>query len=173
MNIIYIGNFQPSHSTENHVARSLEVLGHKILRLQENLISFDEIEERSPDNKFILYTRTWNNIKGNSKEWLRIKTLPLVGFSLDIWIGLYREREVDSQLFFKSDYLFTADGGHQSSFTDRGIKHFWLQPGVLKDECYIALVDSAYAYDIIFVGSYRYHREYSERMHLIDFLKKI
>lgn len=167
MEITYIGNFRPDYSTENHVARSLEMLGHTITRLQEDLTSFDEIDRAG--GKFILYTRTWDNIKGDRDRWLRNKSLPLVGFSLDIWIGLDRERETQNQLFFKSDYLFTADGGHQEEFTDKGIKHFWLQPGVVADECYIDNVD--FQYDIIFAGSYRYHSEYPERTRLIDYLE--
>lgn len=170
--IIYIGNFQPSHSTENHMSNSIESLGHRVTRMQENAVCFADILAEQKDNDFILYTRTWDTIGGDRDDFLAAKKLPLVGFSLDIWWGLARQAEVEKQLFFKSDYLFTADGGHGPEFHRAGINHTWLTPGVYRPECYIAEKNPEYEYDVIFVGSYGYHEEYPYRPQLIDWLRE-
>jgi len=170
MNIIYIGNFIPPYSTENYVAKTLEDLGHKVLKLQENETDLDYILEIQKDFDFILYTRTWDNCKGDREKFLKEKKIPFIGYSLDIWWGLEREKEIDEQLFFKTDLLFTADGGHQKEFKEKGIKHIWLPAGIYDKECFYQ--KKSFKNDLIFVGSYNYHLEYPFRKDLIDWLKE-
>ena len=93
MNIIYIGNFVPAHSTENHIALTLEDMGHLVVRFQEDETTYDNLLAQKGFD-FILYTRTWDNIieKSVTKlEFLLKKQIPLVGFHLDIWWGLERQ----------------------------------------------------------------------------------
>lgn len=42
MLIGYCGNFKPSHSTETHLARTLEQAGHQVARLQEDDLTLDQ-----------------------------------------------------------------------------------------------------------------------------------
>lgn len=172
MKIIYIGNYRPEWSTENHIAYSLEDLGHIVFRMQEDETELAHILEIQNDYDFILYTRTWDNCKGDRDYFLKNKKIPLVGFSLDIWIGLSRQPEVEKQLMFKSDYLFTADGGHQKEFKKMGINHIWLRPGIWDRECRFGMKQAEFeTKDVCFVGSYNYHHEHPFRKDLIDWLQ--
>lgn len=173
--ILYIGNFRPPHSTENHIALTLESLGHFVTRFQEDETSYDCLLAQNGYD-FMLYTRTWDNIiskEVNKLNFLLKKKIPLVGFHLDIWWGLERESQIAEQLYFKSDILFTADGGHPNKWKEREIEHCYLPPAVYKKECYIAQPRADLKRDIVFVGSYKnYHPEYPFRRELVEWLIK-
>lgn len=122
---------------------------------------------------FILYTRTW---KITEIVWLKLlqrTTLPTVSFHLDLYWGLERGRDLKNDSFFWSDYVFSADGGHQKEFKEIGCNHFWLPPAILKDNCFIGDYKKELDTDVIFVGHARYHKEWPYRPYLIQWLQKI
>jgi len=180
MQIIYIGNFSKFWCTENDIAYSLSQLGHDILKLQENETSFEEILKHQDKADFILYTRTWDNIKGDQVDFLEKKTIPMIGLSLDLYFGLKREADLENKLLWKSDCMFTADGGHQKEFKQVGINHFYLPAGVVGTHTYLAdpvkeIKDVngkilPVEGDVAFVGSIAYHGEYQFRKKLINWL---
>jgi len=43
MRIVYIGNFEISFTTENHIAQELESLGHEVIRRQENQTEVEDL----------------------------------------------------------------------------------------------------------------------------------
>ena len=173
--IIFCGNYRPAHSTENHIALTLESMGHFVTRFQEDETSYDCLLAQNGYD-FMLYTRTWDNIMSKDVtklDFLLKKKIPLVGFHLDIWWGLQRESQIDEQLYFKSDILFTADGGHQYRWEEKEINHYYLPPGVYDKECYLAEKRPNLKADIVFVGSQRnYHPEHPFREKLIIWLRK-
>lgn len=172
--IIYIGNFGPSHSTENHIKATFESLGFKVTPIQEDKIMdyrevIEEVEKQ--DYLFLLYTRTWARTGILYGEILQHIKIPTVSFHLDLYWGLSREQGLENDTFFKSDYVFSADGGHQKEFKKIGVNHYWLSPGCFEKECYLGEKKKQYEKDVIFVGSYRYHREWNYRRKLICWLR--
>lgn len=184
MNIAYIGNFEPRHSTENHVRLSLEAMGHTVLRVQENRTSMDQLELVLPGADLVLYTRTWGLPGAPMLDlWARLKErgIPTVSYHLDLYRGLARtdlyERLAPLGIsspaddpFWRTEHCFTVDGDPESArwFAEQGINHHWMRAGVYHAECY--RVAAPERYPVLFVGSYGYHREWDYRPQLIDWL---
>lgn len=159
MRIAYLGNFEPPHSTENHVARSLESMGHEVDRMQEGVLRALDAPAMARDSDLFLWTQTQSLAEqGGSlddrREMLRRMPVPTAGFHLDRWWGLGREHLVREEPFFRVDRLFTADGGHDEQWEDLGVSHYWLPPGVVHDEC-VDAEPSHKELDVIFVGAWR------------------
>lgn len=183
--VAYIGNFGPAHSTENHVRRALEANGHPVIALQEEdietwryLISRSASAGDHP--QLVMWTRTKSladQINNDLKRAMLFSCaqagVPTVGFHLDRWWGLEREREIDDDPFFRCSLLVTADGGHEQRWADAGIRHHWMPPAVSSAECMPADPDEAFASDIAFVGSWQpgYHAEWQHRPQLIEWLR--
>jgi len=168
--VVYIGNFIPKHSTETYIARTFEDIGWEVIRCQEDMLNIKTAIEESKDADFLLWTRTWLEKQNEVKQILDKINIPTVTLHLDLYFGLDREPHLDKELFWKTDYVFTADGGHQKEFKAKGINHYFLSPGVYKPECYEGKHKSKYAYDVCFLGSYDYHKEYTYRQKLIKWL---
>lgn len=177
MKIIYIGNFRPRHSTENHLAATLEELGHDVIRLQEDTEDrgtlVPTILAAKPD--LFMFTRTWGNLVDHELlSALRTNNIPSVSYHLDLYYGIGRESGILRDPFWRTDFVFTPDGGHAAEFTRDGINHFYLRPGVFKRECYPGIPRDHFKYDVIFVGSdgSDYHNEWPYRRQLIEFLRE-
>lgn len=165
LTIAYIGNFKPSWSTENHVARSLEALGHDVGHYQED----DPVTWAMPPDllahyDLVLWTRTWHLPQFDQSGLLarcREQGIPTVGYHLDRWWGLDREHQVYEEPFFQVDLLVTAEGGRAKEWTDAGVHHLWLPPGVVADECGRGTPRREYEADVLFLGNaHRYHPEW-------------
>ena len=102
---------------------------------------------------------------------MRKVRIPTVSFHLDLYLGLDRGDNLKNDPFFQSDYVFSADMGHQDEFKKLGINHFGLSPGVFDQECYLGQKEKRFESDVIFVGSYNYHPEWKYRRVLIDWLR--
>lgn len=175
MNIVWIGNFSQAHCSEVHWTATLEDIGQTVHRLQENQFTWNtalaKVLEIKPD--IVCYTRTWGmkgDWQGFMKQCLELG-IPTVSYHLDLFIGLHREPEITSNPFWRTQYVFTADGGHQAEFHAKGIQHFWLPPGVFARECVMEEPLEKYRCDVLFVGSRDYHKEHY-RPQLIDWLKE-
>jgi len=182
LNIAYVGNFSLPWCTEVHLARTLEQLGHTVHRLQENAYTpaslRAELGKMTPD--FFLYTRTWGQtVRMEHLKWLRAKEIPSVSYHLDLYYGLKnsvvagrnRQDGIGSDPFWLTDFVFSPDGDPESEefFKGKGVNHFWMPPGVVRDECEIR--DEPIQHDVIFVGSRQYHPEWPYRPHLLDWLE--
>ena len=59
MQIAYVGNFEPAHSTENEVRKALDKLGHDVWLCQEGQPDrWRELTDRVHEFDVILWTRT-------------------------------------------------------------------------------------------------------------------
>src|SRR3989304_2166305 len=139
MRIAYCGNFKPTHSTETHLARTLEMLGHQVVRIQEDEVSPDMVFYLAYPCDLFLFTRTWGNtVTLQTLDKLREKKVPTASYHLDLYIGLKRDGGLGDDPFWRTDFVFTPDGGHENEFRNLGINHFYMKPGVFETECYIA-----------------------------------
>ena len=186
----FIGNFAPPHSTENHVARALRSRVGRVEEVQESdptcwgKLRTTLANGERPD--FILWTRTgwdWANL-GADPQAMQIAQfdfllaaeragVPVVGYHLDIWWGLQRERQVFTEPFFRSTLLITADGGHQEQFEAAGVNHVWFPPAVSAVEAVEGHPIEQYQSPLAFVGSHDggYHQEHQHRHELIGWLR--
>ena len=145
MKIAYLGNFEPEHSTENHVYRALTHNGHEVMQFQESMPErWNQLIVSVNDFDMVLWTRTgWGHggpthqLKENFLDAARGTGVPTVGYHLDRWWGLNRSGEVLNEPFFRADLVITADGhpAHQQKFEDAGVNHAWMPPGVSQHEC--------------------------------------
>lgn len=195
--IVYLGNFDPPHSTENEVRKALIALGHDVLLVQENqpkaaafpgaALAAKGCKDQG-DKVVVLWTRTgwdWSYYGATEQQahdrqtemlmFCKAEGIPTVGYHLDRWWGLSREHLVHSEPFFRVDLLCTADGGHQAQWEAIGVNHVWFPPAVSKFECELGEVRREYHSDVCFVGSWRpgYHKEWTHRAKLVEFLTKL
>lgn len=183
MKVAYIGNLgggSAPHSTENHVARALEANGHTVERVHEQ--RFDWNPSRIGDVDFVLWTHTHGfaperTHKRQSRflEALRRRDVPTVGYHLDRWWDLRRERQVFDEPFFRCTLVCTADGGNDERFAEAGVEHVWFPPGVSAAECEPGTYRPHLASEVAFVGSWQggYHPESAHRAELIEWLSDI
>ncbi len=186
--IYYVGNFEPEHSTENHIKRALLNNGHNVIPWQENDPNTFETLALGPGSAdLILWTRTgwnWHTIyqggemraHAYQRQMLRRAFrlgIPVVGYHLDIWWGLKRVEQVYTEPFFESNLLITADGGHDDKWEEAGVNHVWFPPGVSRDEAKTGMRKTEFVSDLAFVGSWEggYHPESEHRHALVKWLR--
>ncbi len=164
MIIAYRGNFRHPWCTEVHVALSLEQLGHVVLRLQEDQSPWSVCVETAKRAHLFLWTKTWmiEPDEGHAALGeLRDAGVPSVSFHLDRYIGLDREAQIAEDPFWRTDFVFTADGGNQPKFEAYGVNHRWLPPGVFGPECRNGRPSRKFPHPVVFVGSHPYpHAEW-------------
>lgn len=196
LTVIQIGNFDPPHSTENHLAIALEANGHKVIKMQENaastFVAMSNFGTWPVKPDFILWTRTgwdWKAVFGTGtldaenfalglqRSMLRIARLqgvPTVAYHLDIFHRLNRAHLVNIEPFFSCDLVVTADGSSDEKWAEAGVNHLWFQPGVSRGECGLGTARDEFASKIAFVGSWQghYHDESKHRHALVEWLRK-
>jgi hypothetical protein len=173
MKIAYVGNFSQDHCTEVHIKKTLESLGHTVIPLQEDVFNVGQIYEIAKDCSLFLYTKTWGlipagNVDGNGLlEKLKNCKVPTASYHLDLYWGISREAGIANDPFWKTDFVFTPDGGHDQEFRQAGINHYYLKPGVFDQECYLDTTVEKRD-EVLFVGSYNYHSEWGYRQELLN-----
>lgn len=177
MKICFLGNFAVDFTSETHWAKSIETLGHTVVRLQETTASADKVLEAALGCDIFVWVHTHSvKINGDMKDVLKkLKKakIPSVAYHLDLYMGLNRWSEYADDPYLSSlEYFFTVDKFMAEWLNEHTkIKAFYLPAGVFDREC-IMLPKQNVRYDIIFTGSRKYHPEYPFRPQLIDFLKK-
>jgi hypothetical protein len=172
--VAYIGNFNPPHSTENHVAQAFRDNGHQVTPLQEELCDWATLAQRAHDlYDLVLWTRTPDLDRCDPHALANIRP-PVVGYHLDRWWGLRRETEITTSHFFAVDLLATADGDHDDQWASVGVEHLWLPPAIAVAEVRTGTHRDRFACDVAFVGNWRgdYHPEAKHRAALIKHLKR-
>ncbi len=177
MRITFLGNFGSDHSSETHHAASLESLGHTVTRLQEGQVTGEQVLDvaLASDLLVVVHTHGWvTRGLALDKVLLCLKgaAIPTVSYHLDLWFGLHRQRDLDTDPFYRTiGHFFSADKLMADWFNEHTtVRGHYLPAGVYDRECYISDQPSSHANDLIFVGSKRYHPEWPWRSTLIDWL---
>lgn len=183
LQIALLGNLTAPNSTENDLVWTLRDLGHRVVTYQENWDRTERILEECKGMDLFVYVHThgWETpgditvsalIKG-----LRESGTVTASFHLDRYWGLNkldgREDRIGGHPFWKTDFVFTADGGNDARFKERGVNHHWLPPGVIKRDCRQGVFCKKLATEVGFVGAVGYHPEYPFRGELLEFLKGV
>lgn len=175
LRIGFIGNFEPPFSTENDRKWSLEKLGHIVIPFQENRTGDVELISRMKDLDLLLYSHTHGWEIPQLKEFFTFckgENIPTVSVHLDRWAGLERESDIGKEATWFTEYQFMADFSPeaQALYKKHNLNAFYLKPGVVERDCYIDKNYGNFMYDVVFVGSKGYHKEYPFRARLVDFL---
>lgn len=183
MQVAYVGNRTnlasdgKSFNTENHIALTLEKLGHTVNFIQENEIEPNTLPDRVAGADLFLWTRSWPGIvTANDLRTIELNGAPTVSFHLDKYAGIIRDGGIGEDVFWKTGYVFSPEGSIESRkiFFKHGINQFYLPPAVFEDECYIAEPVDRFKHDVVFVGGGEdySHPEWPYRAKLVRWLKE-
>jgi hypothetical protein len=180
--IAFLGNFQVDYSSETHHAKSLESIGHTVVKLQERHATAQEIyREASRCDLFIwVHTHGWKTPGNTGMDVVLAKLnrhgIPTMTYHLDLWFGLRRQQDLEKDNFYKTiGHFFTVDKLMADWFNENtDVKGHFIPAGVYDKECYIHedYNPNKFEHDVIFVGSKGYHPEHPYRPQLIDYLKE-
>lgn len=171
MKMLYIGNFEPSFSTENHYRMSFEALGVEVVPLQENRWEYWE-HTAFDDVDLVLYTRTWGVVPESFLRRMEAQGAITAGVHLDKWHGLHREADLVNHSMFSVGHFFTCCGDDLDAMRQVGINAHYLPAGVVDPRLVGERVPGnpnpgRWPWSVVFVGSYDYHPEHP-RAQLID-----
>lgn len=153
MRIAYVGNFEYLYD-EEYIARSFEMIGHTVHRIEQKQLAVDILSRlREVEVDIILFGK-WDEMPSLAEFQARgIKT---VCWLFDLYWGYVRENRINAR-YFKADYVFTTDAGHDAKFKIMGIRHQVVRQGIYKPDCYPVTLQDAYSEDmiekVVFVGS--------------------
>jgi hypothetical protein len=175
MQIAFLGNFGASESTENMIKWALEEgLGHEVEMLQEDRASLPLIRSATGDADAFIWVRTpgWLHVPDREMcDFLADLRIPSISIHLDKFFGIPdREALIGVHPFWKTRFVFTADGSKQNEFMTRGVHHFWMKPAVSEVYCHPGQPLDHLRCDVGFVGAKDYHGEYPFRRQLVDWL---
>ncbi len=167
--IAIIGKFTHLYD-EEYIARSFEMIGCEVKRIpqhsqwrdiQQALITF------RPD---VLLFAKWEKPPEllATVQNLQRNGMKTVCWLFDLYFDYTREYQIRNKSFFKADYVFTTDGGHNHRWPSLGIKHQCLRQGIYKEQC-VLLPFEEIQHEIVFVGSES--PVYPERSRLVLALK--
>jgi hypothetical protein len=178
MRIAFIGNHSVDFSTETHHRKTFEKMGHEVVQLQENKTSVREVMAHALTCDMLFWTHThgWGFRSDNEVRrmlnTLKEKGIPTVGYHLDLWLGLQRERDLTNDPYWNIEHFFTVDKLMADWLNaNTKTKGYYLAAGVYDNECVLGTPDnSKYPHEVIFTGSKGYHKEYPYRGQLIEWL---
>ncbi len=182
--IAILGNLEAPYSTESDLAWTLEHMGHKVLKLQENKLLTNEIvacaRERGARLLIYVHTHGWDQVGTITTqqmiEQLRTTNIKTAGFHLDRFWDLntldQREERIGRDAFWKCDTVFTADGGNDERFKARGVNHIWLPPAVIERDCSFGTPQVGYNSPVAFAGAEGYHPEWPYRPRMVSRLRE-
>lgn len=180
MRIAFIGNHSVDFSTETHHRKTFEKLGHTVIPFQENNSSVAKVLNEAVKCDMLYFTHT-HSFRLDNKEnmefmFSELKRLgiPTVGYHLDLFLGIEREKDLHTDPYWNIEHFFTVDKLMSDWLNENTkTKGYFLPAGVYEDECYQAEPNhEKYPHEIVFTGSYHYHREHNYRQKLINWLKQ-
>lgn len=136
---LYILGF-PNEFRGNHWKRDIEksasLLGWEVVHRAAQAADPEEVLRECKDADLFLWLRTHGlNPRGDAGAMLRRiedAGVPTVGMHMDLyWTLPQREPYIDpvENPWLSCQRVYTADGGHQAEFAERGVNHFWMPPG--------------------------------------------
>lgn len=175
--IVFLGNFSVPYCTEVHHARTYEKLGIEVIRMQEGVVTADQLISAVVHADAFCWTHThsWRTegiegVLALCKE----RGIPSYGYHLDLWLGIEREKDLENDPFWRVEHFFSVDPEMVDLLNSKEYlpKGYFLPAGVFEDECYRAEANrEKYPHDVIFVGSRGYHPEWPYRAMLIEWLE--
>lgn len=178
--IAFLGNFLTPDSTESMVQWALEErLGVEVEPLQENKVNLRMLEEAMEWNDIFLWihTRNFFQVPDNAmlmflKE-LHQRKVPTISMHLDKFWGIpEREKRIGLDPFWRTQFVFTADGSRDEYFRKAGVQHYWMKPAMSEVYCHPGVPREEFRCDVGFVGAKGYHPEYPFRPRLVDWLEE-
>lgn len=173
-----LGNFKNPYSSENHHARALEHLGHKVLKLQEGAVEGNLILSKALGSKMFvwIHTHDWKTPGRSMKEVLALlkkAKIPTVAYHLDLWFGLKRQKDMETDDYWNIEHFFTVDPKMAQYLNEKTkTKGYYLPAAISEDYVHRGKYVKKYDHDIVFIGSKSYHEEWPYRQILIDWLKQ-
>ena len=174
MKISFLGNFSVHYCSEAHHAKTLEKLGHEVIRLQEPQATNELILATALNSDLFIWIHThgWNtpNMKKVLDE-CKEAGVPTLTYHLDLWFGLQRQKDIQSDEYWNIEHFFTVDKQMAQWLNNNTkVKGHYIPAGVLEEECYMAEKQSDIP--VAFVGSKGYHPEWKYRPYLLQWLKQ-
>jgi hypothetical protein len=176
--ITFLGNFRVDYSTETHHTKTLESMGHQVVRMQESEATAEDIFNNAINSDLFVWVHThgWDTPGRLTMQDMLIElkkhNVPSMTYHLDLWLGLNRQRDLLRKPVYQFiDHFFTVDNKMADWFNTRtSVKGHYLPAGVYDKECvYTPAIPKE---EIIFVGSKTYHAEWPYRPKLINFLSQ-
>lgn len=182
MKIVFVGNHSVDYSSETHHCKTLESLGHEVIRVQEGRVEGAKILSIAENADLLIWIHThgWDTpgliSSGEVLHRLKEKGITTLTYHLDLWLGLAREKDLTTDDFYKHiQHFFSVDKLMADWFNkNTEVKGHYILAGVYDKECYIHpdYDPKNFENDIIFVGSRNYHPEWPWRPQLVDWLKE-
>lgn len=147
--IVFVGKFQRLHD-EEYIARSFEAIGCEVFRMEEHRDYMDVNNFVKAKNADILLYTKWD-IHPETLRFCKLIGVKTVCWVFDLYFDYTREYQVRNKTFFKSEYVFTTDNGHDDRWKERGINHYCVRQGIYAPECYMLPPNPDI--DVVFVGS--------------------
>lgn len=174
MHILIYGNDAVDYCSEVHHAKTLMALDHSVTLLNEQKIQTDEILKYDIDIFIWIHSHGFINRGTDMKQILSIlkdRGVPTIAYHLDLYMGLERWKEYEKSSYMNNlQYFFTVDrlmADWLNKFSNT--RSYYIPAGVFHEECYS--LDLPKKYDVVFVGSKGYHKEWKYRPELIEWLK--
>jgi len=176
--ITFLGNFRVDFTSESHHSKTLESLGHEVIRLQESEATAEMVLQNAIDSSLFIWVHThgWNTIGRFTMEdvllELKKHKIPSMTYHLDLWFGLRRQKDLRRKPVYQYiDHFFTVDSKMADWFnSNTSVKGHYLPAGVYDKEC--TYTPAIATEEVIFVGSKTYHPEWPYRPKLINFLNQ-
>lgn len=172
MKIAFLGNFVVDYTSESHHAKTLESMGHEVLRAQEGGASQQRIAEVAGQADLFVWVHThgWDAPgMASVLSDLRLRGIPSVTYHLDLWMGLARQRDMMGSPYWNLDHFFTVDQLMADWLNaNTPVTGHYLPAGVFGQEC--EMVEPDKPFDVAFVGSRQYHPEWPYREKLVAWL---
>lgn len=126
------------------------MIGCKVYRISQDSPP-DQIlyKLRALDMDVILFAK-WEGMPP-LREFER-KGIKTVCWVFDLYWGYSRENRLQDAPYFRAQYVFTTDGGHQALFKDIGINHQCVRQGIYAPDCQLA-TSVTEPQGVAFVGS--------------------
>lgn len=176
MKIAFVGNHKVDFSSESHHCKTLEAMGHEVIRMQEGLVRSETIYREAIKCDMLVFIHTHGVMTRGSYsisrvfEMLKNAGVPTVTYHLDLWLGIRRESDLHNDPFYHSiEYFFTVDKLMADWFNENtSVKGIFLPAAVYDKEVYIHESPYNFIKEVVFVGSKRYHPEWQYRPLLIN-----
>lgn len=174
------GEFRGNH-WKREVEESAAALGWDVIHRAAQGADPDEVLREAKDADLFLWLRTHrNDPRGDASAMLRRiedAGVPTVGMHMDLyWTLPQREGLVDQETnpWWSCQRVYTADGGHQSEFAERGVNHFWMPPAMGDKHFGLATLPARCRFKkrYVFVGSNSRGIHGEHRTELLDWCRR-